>query len=82
MIYGIKNSEEAIKFGKNATPEQVAALKEASAIYQYQYMHTRDNAISILAEGVFNRLSMIATQKQLCDEALYEYSKKEQNNDK
>ena len=80
MIYGIKTSEEAIEFGQNATPEEAAELKDAAAIYQYQYIYTKKNASSILAPGVFNRLSIIATQKQLCDEALYEYEKKGHTN--
>ncbi len=77
MIFNIKNSEEALKFGENATPEQAATLKVASVAYQGQYMRMKIGAFSILEEGVFNQLSIIATKKQLCDEALYAYLKKE-----
>jgi|GEM_PF-2432127 len=83
MIYEIKNSEEAIEFGKNATPEQVASLKVAFTTYQMQYIRIKNGAFSVLDEGVFNALSDITSKKQLCDEALYAHDiKKGANNDK
>jgi len=73
MIYDIKNTEEALAFGAKATPAQAMELKKAAGIYQAQFIVTREKGDDLLKNGLFDRLMIIATHKQLCDEALYAY---------
>lgn len=62
-MINFKNTQEAILFGRNATEEEKNQLKtrRSELLEQYEVLE---------ADGDFNEAMKIATQAQLCREAL------------
>ena len=75
MIYDIRDTEEALAFGKTATKKQMMEIKKARRIYDAQYKLIRKSN-SPLDKKTTNWLLVIATRIQLCNETLAAKAKK------
>ena len=80
MIYDIRDTEEALAFGKTATKKQMMEIKKAKLIYDAQYKLIRKSN-SPLDKKTTNWLLVIATHIQLCNETLEAYHEKEKKKD-
>lgn len=74
MMTVFRNTQEAMAFGRNASETQLRKIRKAKDIYQFAFDHRMSNSSKTMED--FDRLIILSTNIQFCNECLAEAQEK------